>query len=296
MHWNYKPGLNELLERSTGNGHVIPGQIIERLTNDSLVIDPVSPFVFIENFSQAKDILRASPIWLAYGGPRTASTYSFILLNILIASLTSRSLSGWEGDFQSPGKFFEIVRSSEALEAGVLKIHRICEHCNDALLTGAAKAVISTRDYPSIAASYRRMRRNRHSPFFGESATNAHVLEFIEGEISVEKEKRKLQGCLFIKESAVQAAPHQVILAISRHLGIAISGFSVAAISEATSKRRLREIQCGLTKNSTGHDKSLLLHFDHIGDDDSYDQETRDLVLSSFGDQLDEDGYLRLDV
>jgi hypothetical protein len=137
------------------------------------------------------------------------------------------------------------------------------------------------------------MKGNRHSPFFAETTTNADILEFIGREINVEKEKRKLRGCLFIKATEVEQMPHEVILAAARHLGIVLSAFSVAAISQATNKLRLREIQHELTKNSTGHDGSLLLHINHISDDDYYDQKTRELVLSNFGDQLDHEGYLK---
>jgi hypothetical protein len=289
-HLNSK--INRILSKSKQEQEPITPRLIEKITRDALIVNPGEPFVYINNFETAVKNLIATPFWLAYGGSRTASTFSFLVLRTIMASLTQNYLTGWEGDFSSPGQFMDIVDSSHCLEAGILKIHRYENKCPESLASARAKAVITTRDYPSIAASWVRMRGNRHSPFFAEHTSDQDIVNFVSREISFEKKKRQLPNCLFIKEKVIRQHPSLAIKAIVKHLSVDTIDASINAVADSFRVKAMRDMQAKVRKNSTGHDERSLLHINHISEEGFEDLETKRLVIRSFSHLLDDEGYL----
>ena len=216
-------------------------------------------------------------------------------LKIILDSMVETFLVGWEGDFKEPKKFFELVKSTPRTIAGILKIHRSEEFCNNLLKSDKAKAIVSTRDYPSIAASYVRMKKNPYSPFYSpKKLTDEQILSFIRNQISEHKKKKLLPNTLFIREDVVRVKPHESIASISKHLGIDISETSARFIGEKLNIESQRRRQKNIIVNSTGHSTESFLHYEHVNpDNQQHDPNIHNLIFTSFGELLNEDGYLK---
>lgn len=295
MERNYRPRLNEIFARARERGEEAPDEVIKRVIDDCDTISPEKPFIHIKNYDQALEKLRETPYWIAYGGVRTASTFSLYLMELLIASLTNQYLRAYEGDFRSTSCFFDIVDSTNSLDAGLLKIHRYDDACNSRLSSGRAKALVTTRDFPSAAASWLRMRSNIHSPFYSKHTGRDDILKFVRSQIDLQKHKMELPGCLFIKAHEIEAEPIKVAKLASLHFGIELSKSALEKIAQSTSKDRLIKRQKRLAKNSTGHDPETFLHYAHIDTTGFNHEDTKDLVMKKFASELDEKGYLAVE-
>lgn len=290
---NLKPELNKLLEQMTLKGD---SQAVDEdlLNAGSRIIWSECPFAHIANFSSALKALEKHWAWISYGGSRTGSTFVTMVLKILLDSMVESFLIGWEGDFKEPAKFFELAKSTPRVEACILKIHRSEKFCNKLLRDDKAKAVVSTRDYPSVAASYARMKDNPCSPFYSaQKITDEQLLGFIANQISTHKKKLDLPNTLFIKESDVREMPYAVVLNIAEYMGLCLTTASAHIIGEELNIESQRERQKNLITNSTGHSGDNFLHCDHVNPVDQVcDKYIYDLVFDRFGDQLDDEGYL----
>ena len=291
---NLKPGLNRLLEKKLENENFTKADEY-KLNNDCKAIWFDEPFAHIKNFSESLKILEVHPNWISYGGARTGSTFVTMVLKILLDSMIDSFLIGWEGDFKEPAKFFELVESTPRTTAGILKIHRSEEFCNNLLKCGKAKAVVSTRDYPSIAGSYARMRNNPYSPFYTpKKLSDEQLITIIRNEITEHQKKQNLPNTLFIREDEIKSSPHESILSISKHLGIDLTDTSARFIGEKLNIESQRELQKNLIVNSTGHGAENFLHFEHVKPGSQrYDLNIHDLIFKNFSELLDEDGYLK---
>lgn len=291
---NLKPELNSLLEKEffCENSPNIDEYL---LNNDCKTIWNDEPFAHIKNFSESLKTLETYTAWISYGGSRTASTFTTMVLKILLDSLVETFLIGWEGDFKEPAKFFELLESMPRTFAGILKIHRPEEFCNNLLKFDKAKAVVSTRDYPSIAGSYARMKENPYSTFFSpKKLTDEQLISFIGNEITEHQKKKYLPNTLFIREDVIRARPYEAILSIAKHLGVHLSDTSARFIGEKLNIDSQRERQKNLKVNSTGHGSENFLHFEHVNPvNQQYASNIKDLVFTNFGEILNEDGYLK---
>lgn len=295
MSAQFKPRLNTMLaEKVIRSGEDIPYHIIKRLTQDGLAIDDKVPFVYIKNIYEAQQGLKKTPFWLAHGGARTGSTFTFAILKTLMESITSKYIAAWERDYSSPAKFFEMVECAECVDSGILKIHRYEDSCAEALSLGKAKAVITTRDYPSVAASWLRMRKNKNSPIYSENTSPQDMLNFIKNEIMEEKRKRTLPNSIFVKESLIRDSPRLAVKMIIDHLGLESTETSIEAVGVAFNVEKMRDRQTRIEKGSSGHDKSYFLHVGHVNEKVADDPEIRNLVFQEFSSLLDEHGYLLL--
>ena len=291
---NLKPELNRLLEKKLADDNS-PKIDEYTLNNDCKAIWFDEPFAHIKNFSESLKTLKMHPYWISYGGSRTASTFTTMVLKIMMDSMVETFLIGWEGDFKEPEKFFELVDSTPRAIAGILKIHRSEEFCNNLLKCDKAKAIVSTRDYPSIAASYVRMKKNPYSPFYSpKKLTDEQIISFIRNQISEHQKKKLLPNTLFIREDVVRVKPHATIATISKHLGIDITDTSARFIGEKLNIESQRMRQKNIIVNSAGHSIESFLHYEHVNpDNQQHDPSIYDLVFTNFGELLNEDGYLK---
>ena len=108
MTQNLKPRLNKLLEKRLANENS-PNIDEYNLNNECKAIWFDEPFAHIKNFSESLKTLEKYPYWISYGGSRTASTFTTMVLKIMLDSMVETFLIGWEGDFKEPKKFFELV-------------------------------------------------------------------------------------------------------------------------------------------------------------------------------------------
>jgi len=291
---SFKPGLNRLLESlfETDNSGALNE---EQLISDCNFLWPHEPFAHIKNFSASLKLLEKYPFWISYGGIRTGSTFITMALKVILGSITENFLIGWEGDFKEPKKFFELVESNSSIDAGILKIHRSENCCNIMLKNNKAKALVSIRDYPAIAASYLRMRSNPYSPIYSsKGTTNEQLIDFIESEIAQQRKKQNLPNTFFVREDIIRSNPDQAISIIAEYLGISLTKASIGVIAEKLNIESQRIRQKYLVVNSTGHSQDNFLHYEHVNPaDQELDDSLRDLVFTHFGQDLNEDGYLK---
>ena len=290
---NLKPQLNKLLEEISSDK--IKSDIDENLLNQACEkLWHVSPFAHIRNFSEALKSLEQNSAWISYGGNRTGSTFTTMALTILLDSMIETFLIGWEGDFKNPEKFFDLVESTPRAKAGILKIHRNEEYCNNLLKCNKARAVVTTRDYPSIAGSYARMRENPYSPFHSpQKTTKKDIIHFIDNQISNHSKKKDLPNTLFVREDEIRARPQDIISKIASHFGIQLTDTSALFISKKLNIESQRKNQKEIIVNSTGHSKDNFLHHNHVNPHDGeYNKELHDLIFDKYGDILNDDGYL----
>ena len=196
---------------------------------------------------------------------------------------------------KEPRKFFDLAESNHTIEACILKIHRSEAYCNKLLSENNAKAIVSTRDYYSIAASFARMKNNKHSPFYSpKTLDDNQLIQFINYEISEHRKKQSLPNTLFIREDNIRNRPHEAIQSIANHMGIELSATSATSIGKNLSIESQKARQKSIIINSTGHDHECFMHHTHIKEEEKeYDTKYQDLVNTHFGDQLDEAGYLQ---
>lgn len=289
-----KPALNRLLERSATEGSSTGINEWNFYASCNLIWNK-EPFAHIENFAASRRMLNNCSVWLSYGGRRTGSTFTTMALKILLGSITENFLVGWEGDYKEPRKFFDLAKSNHTIEACILKIHRSEAYCNKLLSENNAKAIVSTRDYYSIAASFARMKNNKHSPFYSpKTLDDNQLIQFINYEISEHRKKQSLPNTLFIREDNIRNRPHEAIQSIANHMGIELSATSATSIGENLSIESQKARQESIIINSTGHDHECFMHHTHIKEEEKeYDTKYQDLVDTHFGDQLDKAGYLQ---
>ena len=259
-------GLNKLLTI----GFVPPSNAID-LLEASAELNLATPLVLIQNSRQVDQSLQITPYWIAYGNVRSGSTVVFNLLRILANSSADSVLSAWEGDFQNPSKFFEILSESPGIDIGVLKIHRSDAAVNSFLASGAARAVITFRDMRTACYSYWRMLHNRHSPFFMKDPSLDKLDEFIKNEIREFREKSSQPNTLLIGESTLRSCPREAISKITGFLGIDLEAESDNFLSDYLGVERMKGLaeDGRSTRNSAGHKQKTYLHVNHVTNDSS---------------------------
>ncbi|AII47841.1 hypothetical protein KR52_01510 [Synechococcus sp. KORDI-52] len=291
---NLKPELNRVLEKmkNEDNSHAINEEL---LNAECRIIWRDEPFAHINNFTDSLKTLSTYSAWISYGGLRTGSTFVTMAMRILLSSMVDIFLTGWEGDYKEPQKFFELAQETPGIEAGILKIHRYEKFCNKLLKQDRAKAVVSTRDYQSIAGSYTRMKANRHSPFFQkQKVSDQQLLDFIGKQIEDHKKKREIPNTLFIRESEIRQNPGGAVSRIAGHMGLHLTATSTRYIGEKLNIESQKKTQQKTIINSTGHGESNFMHHEHINTtEEGYENKFSELIFAHFGKELGEDGYLK---
>jgi hypothetical protein len=264
-------------------------------------LEKATPLVLINNFTSARRLLENRPFWIAYGNIRSGSTMVFNLLRILANSLSSSTISAWEGDLISPEKFFDLVDESPGINLGVLKIHRSHDAVNSRLDSGRARAVLSCRDMTTACFSYWRMLNNPRSPFFTNEPSAKLLDNFLEMEIKNFRAKSLQRNTLIMREVYLRTATVETIDQIATFFGVKVADESLqylASYLSTTAMRRLAEEHEKAT-NSTGHERVTYLHPGHIAEASSEHEcpaEIREYIvalLHKHQASLDEDGYIR---
>lgn len=91
----------------------------------------------------------------------------------------------------------------------------------------------------------------------------------------------------------VRVKPHESIASISKHLGIDITDTSARIIGTLNIESQ-RKRQKNIIVNSTGHSIESFMHYEHVNpDNQQHDPNIHNLIFTSFGELLNEDGYLK---
>lgn len=148
----------------------------------------------ISNYSEAVSELNETPIWVSYGGIRTASTFGYNTLRLLAGAVAQNVICAWERELASPRSILNLVEASGRETVGIIKIHRFENDVPSLLSEGKAKAIVTVRDYPSVAKSWWRMVNNSQaSTFYRPDREPEDAIRIIRREIGVEKEKAPIQ-------------------------------------------------------------------------------------------------------
>ncbi len=286
--------LNKLLNSEKANNLEISK--LKRIFKDTERINKEVPFCFIQNYESTFKRLCDMPLWISYGGRRTGSTFIYNLLRIIMSSLTTRFICGWEGDYASPIKFYETFANNNFLLSGILKIHRYEEDMPILLDNDKALAIISIRDYSNKIKSWWRMINNSKSPFYKKNLNESHIIKFIDQEIEEEIKKRKLKNSLFIREDFIKNNTDKAISFVTDFLQVEIHDYSKRLIADKLRKKNVIGDRFQIKTNSTGHDSNTFFHHGHINPDYVYGKEydfIDKLLNDKYRDFMDIDGYLK---
>jgi hypothetical protein len=78
----------------------------------------------INNYSEAIREISETPIWVSYGGIRTASTFGYNTLRLLAGAVAQNVICAWERELASPRSILNLVEASGRETVGIIKIHR----------------------------------------------------------------------------------------------------------------------------------------------------------------------------
>jgi hypothetical protein len=234
----------------------------------------------ITNYSEAVSQLSETPIWVSYGGIRTASTFGYNTLRLLAGAVAQNVICAWERELASPRSILNLVEASGRETVGIIKIHRFENDIPGLLSDGKAKAIVTVRDYPSVAKSWWRMVNNSQaSTFYKPDREPEDAIRIIRREIGVEKKKRRLSNVLFVREDVIRSDTKAATSKIARFLG---------AMLDRASK---------VKQENYLHDKTSFLHPGHVrqaNDQIPGEDLVEELIWKNFRDDLSKDGYLRV--
>ena len=288
----YKEELNILLRNQIEN---IPLEDLKTIIKYASKIEPLNPFCFIHNYDEVIEIFNKYKLLLSYGGIRTGSTFIYNLLRIILISISKDVIYNWSGDYKSPEKFLDFFSNHSNIKFGLLKIHASNKAVFQEIQNDKAKAIISIRDYPSIAKSYWRMCNNKYSPFFNKNIDIPIVINTIRAQINEEYKKRDLKNSLFIKQEIISENPSEAINIISKFLNINLHPLSKNSLIYAIKKETILKKQKSLKLNSTFHDSETFLHRNHISENSLnsvISERIESEIWDNFGNKLDSNGYL----
>ena len=290
---NYKEELNLIINKQID---FITQEDLKTIINYAAKIEAHNPFCLICNYEEVIQNFNKYRLTLAYGGVRTGSTFIYNLLKIILTSISKDIIFNWVGDFKTPEKFLDFFYTHSNLKFALLKIHAINEAIFNEVKNDRAKAIISIRDYPSIAKSFWRMSNNIHSPFFNKKIELDNVISFVRNQINEEYKRRELKNSLLVKENLISNNPSEAISAVTKFLNINIHSISINFLVDAVKKETLLKKQKSLKLNSTLHDSDTFLHKNHISETDlsnEMSEKIEEEIWDNFGNQLDSNGYLK---
>jgi hypothetical protein len=252
----------------------------------------------INNYSEAVNNLSISPIWVSYGGIRTASTFGYNTLRILAGSVAQNVICAWERELATPASILNLVQASGVDTVGIIKIHRFENDIPTLLSDGKAKAIVTVRDYPSVAKSWWRMVNNAQaSTFYRPDRKPEDSLRIIRREISVERKKRRLSNVLFVREDIIRSNTKEATTAIAQFLGLELAPNSWSGLKQTLGFEAMLDRANNVKQENYLHDKTSFLHPGHVrqGSDRIPGEEiVEELIWQEFGDELAKDGYLRI--
>ena len=252
----------------------------------------------ISNYSDAVDQLVNTPIWVSYGGVRTASTFAYNSLKLLAGAIGDNVICVWERELASPRSILSIVDASGKNSIGIMKIHRMEADVPELLSERRAKAIVTVRDYPSVARSWWRMVNNKKaSTFYRPDREPADAIRIIRREIGIEIQKRSLPNTLFVREETIRTDTKSATKKIARFLGLKLAPQFWLGMQHTLGFEAMVDRSKNINQESYLHDKSTFLHPGHVrqGSDRIPGEDlVEELVWTNFKSELSSDGYLKL--
>lgn len=296
--WPLAVVLSQAINRRLEELRAMPNfkEVLSGIQEEALNLD--SRLCLITNYSVALSRLSKTPIWISYGGIRTASTFAFNALKLLAGSISDRVICAWEKDLAAPSSILNIVSSSGRNSLGVLKIHRYEDGIPALLARRKAKAIVTVRDYPGIAKSWWRMTNNSQAKtFYNTSLQPQDAVRVIRRELRNEIQKRQLPNVLFLREDIIRNETRLATRQIARFLGLRLApgywsclkqNLSLVAMQKKSGELRLR-------KSPHAHDTFLHPgHVRHSSDKIPGEDFVEDLIWQNFSSELSPDGYLKI--
>ena len=252
----------------------------------------------IRNYSEALESAAQSPVWVSYGGIRTASTFGYNTLRVLAGAIAENVICAWERELASPRSILNLVEASGRDTIGIMKIHRFENDVPSLLAENKAKAIVTVRDYPSVAKSWWRMVNNSQaSTFYRPDRQPEDAVRIIRREIGVERKKRKLRNVLFVREDLIRSDTKKATGRIARFLGLKLAPRSWIGLKETLGFEAMLERASQVQQQDYLHDKTSFLHPGHVrqGSDQIPGEEiVEELIWKNFKDELAKDGYLKI--
>jgi hypothetical protein len=252
----------------------------------------------ISNYSEAVSELNETPIWVSYGGIRTASTFGYNTLRLLAGAVAQNVICAWERELASPRSILNLVEASGRETVGIIKIHRFENDVPSLLSEGKAKAIVTVRDYPSVAKSWWRMVNNSQaSTFYRPDREPEDAIRIIRREIGVEKKKRRLSNVLFVREDVIRSDTKAATTKIARFLGLKLAPNSWSGLKETLGFEAMLDRASKVKQDNYLHDKTSFLHPGHVrqaSDKIPGEDIVEELIWQNFRDELSQDGYLKL--
>jgi hypothetical protein len=271
--------------------------IVVSILNHGLSLD--RSLCLISNYSEATSKLRECPVWVSYGGIRTASTFGYNSLRVLAGAVAQNIICAWERELASPGSIWNLVQASGRETVGIIKIHRYENDIPGLLSEGKAKAIVTIRDYPSVAKSWWRMVNNSSaSTFYRPDRQPEDSVRIIRREISVERKKRRLSNVLFVREDIIRSDTFEATNQIARFLGLELAPHSWSGLKNTLGFEAMLDRSSKVKQENYLHDKTSFLHPGHVrqGTDQIPGEElVEELIWKEFGNELSEDGYLSIE-
>jgi hypothetical protein len=270
--------------------------IVSSIQDYGLKLD--SSLCLITNYSDAVSQLAQAPIWVSYGGIRTASTFAYNTLRILAGAVAQNVICAWERELASPRSILNLVEASGRDTVGIMKIHRFENDVPSLLAEEKAKAIVTVRDYPSVAKSWWRMVNNSQaSTFYRPDRQPEDAVRIIRREIGVERKKRKLANVLFVREDLIRTDTKTATNRIARFLGLKLAPKSWVGLQQTLGFEAMLDRASKVQQHDYLHDKTSFLHPGHVrqsSDQIPGEDIVGELVWKHFKDDLSKDGYLKL--
>jgi hypothetical protein len=270
--------------------------IVSSIQDYGLKLD--SSLCLITNYSEAVSQLAQTPVWVSYGGIRTASTFGYNTLRILAGAVAQNVICAWERELASPKSILNLVEASGRDTVGIMKIHRFESDVPSLLEEEKAKAIVTVRDYPSVAKSWWRMVNNSQaSTFYRPDRQPEDAVRIIRREIGVERKKRKLTNVLFVREDLIRTDTKAATNRIARFLGLQLAPRSWLGLQKTLGFEAMLDRANKVKQQDYLHDKTSFLHPGHVrqsNDQIPGEDIVEELVWKHFKDDLSKDGYLKL--
>jgi hypothetical protein len=252
----------------------------------------------INNYSEAIREISETPIWVSYGGIRTASTFGYNTLRLLAGAVAQNVICAWERELASPRSILNLVEASGRETVGIIKIHRFENDIPSLLAEEKAKAIVTVRDYPSVAKSWWRMVNNSQaSTFYKPDREPEDAIRIIRREIGVERKKRRLSNVLFVREDVIRSDTKAATTKIARFLGLKLAPNSWDGLKQTLGFEAMMDRASKVKQDNYLHDKTSFLHPGHVrqaNDQIPGEDIVEELIWKNFKDDLNKDGYLRI--
>lgn len=286
--------INRRLEDLRSSGEF--KSIVSSIQDYGLQLD--RSLCLISNYSEAVSGLAETPVWVSYGGIRTASTFAYNTLRLLAGAVAQNVICAWERELASPRSILNLVEASGRETVGIMKIHRYENDVPCLLSEGKAKAIVTVRDYPSVAKSWWRMVNNSQaSTFYKPDRQPEDSVRIIRREIGVERKKRKLSNVLFVREDVIRTDTKSATTKIARFLGLKLAPKSWNGLKETLGFEAMLDRASKVQQKDYLHDKTSFLHPGHVRQSDDQipgENLVEELIWKNFKDELSKDGYLKL--